>query len=379
MKSKVKAVTLVKKGQLEITEYPVCLENDEIIVKIVHAGICGTDWHIVGKERLDLNYPVILGHENVGTIAQLPHSKIKDAQNNPLKEGDLVVWAPRYEVCGDCWYCKWLPSTHGFSLCQKGKSHGFVTSKEPPHLLGGWAYYSILPKGTWIYKVPENVNAKVAVLVDPLASVTGVERAASIHSNWLNEGLYLGSTVVVQGSGVIGYLAAVKAQVLGAGKVIMIGGPEHRLKEAKDHFGVNEIINIENHSHTQRLEKVKEITDGVGADVVVECAGVPEAFVEAMELVRRGGVVVELGNFTLTGSIEINPSKHICRNDITIIGQFGYVPQQFRKDLALLERWSKIYPFERLVTHQFPLEKFEEALECVGSQQSIKAVFSPDM
>lgn len=377
MNMKSKALILAAEKKLALTEYPVQPGKNDIVVKMVYAGICGTDWHIAEKGHLELEYPVILGHESVGVIAHLPGGEIKDALNNNLKEGDLVVWAPDYESCGECYYCRWLPSMHGPALCEKAQAHGFSCSDHPPHLLGGWAEYSILPPGTWIFKVPDGIPAESAVLVDPLASVNGVERAASIHSSWLNEGLYLGSTVLVQGAGIIGLLAAVKAQILGAGKVIMIGAPQHRLDIAVQDFRVTETINLINSNHDQRMEMIRDLTGGVGADVVVECAGTPQAFKESLELVRSGGVVVEIGNFTLTGEIAIEPGRHICRNDITIIGQYAYVPQQFKKELALLERWSAVFPFEKLITHRFALEDFERAMNCLGSQECIKAVFSP--
>ena len=114
-----------------------------------------------------------------------------------------------------------------------------------------------------------------------------------------------------------------------------------------------------------------------GADLVVECAGVPAAVPEGLEMLRHGGVFVEIGHFTDTGTTVINPHEHLCYKDVTLIGQWAYSSAQYRKDLALLVRHRESFPFERLVTHRFALSEHDEAMEAVKQEECLKAVFVP--
>lgn len=371
----IKAVVMKGPGQMELREFPrPKAEEGAMLVRMVAAGICGTDRHML-EGCLVVNFPIIPGHENVGIIEEIGGSRAKaDAEGKPVKVGDLIIWDSGFYTCGECYYCKWLPSNYGLAFCEKGRSYGFENCDLPPHLLGGWAEYIYLYPGTWCYKLPDNLTVEQAVLVDVLASVNGVERAV-FHASWLNMGLGLGRTVVIQGAGAVGIMAAVKAQLLGATRVIMVGGPAHRLAMAKE-FGVDETIDIARlRESVERVEAIKELTGGLGADLVVECAGVASAVPEGLEMLRRGGVYVEIGNFTNTGSTTLNPYEHICHKEVTIIGQWGYTSHQYRKDLALLSRHAVRFPFEKLVTHRFALWQYEEALEVVKREECIKAIF----
>jgi L-iditol 2-dehydrogenase len=371
----VKAVVMTKPGSLELKEFPEPkLENGMMLVKILNAGICGTDRHVF-EGKMHVEFPVIPGHENIGVIEKI-QGKAKDVDGNPLKEGDRITFDSTYWKCGECYYCRWLPSNYGTTFCERAKSYGFMNCDNPPHLLGGWAEKIVLYPGTWIYRIPEKLSNDEAVLVDVLASASGVERAV-FHASWLNMGLGLGQTVVIQGAGAVAVSAAIKAQLLGATKIIMVGGPKHRLDLAKK-FGVDETLNIMDvRDAGERVKKVRELTEGIGADVVVECAGVPSAVPEGLEMLRHGGVYVELGHFTDTGTAVINPHKHLCYKDVTLIGQWAYSSAQYKKDLALLVRHRDHFPFDKLVTHHFKLGDHDKAMETVKHEACLKAVFSP--
>jgi L-iditol 2-dehydrogenase len=371
----VKAIVLYGPGRLELQEFPDPQLNEGMaVVRTSVAGICGTDRHIYdGHLRFD--HPVILGHENVGIVEEVAGS-FKTVENEPLSVGDRVLWNAGFETCGECFYCKWLPSNYGTTLCEKSRAYGFENCEEYPYLLGGWAEKVVILPGTAVYKVPDNLSDIHAVLVDPLASTSGIERAV-FHCSWLGMGLGLGQTVVVQGSGTIGILAAVKAQLLGATRVIMIGGPKERLSMATE-FGVDRTIDIEETKNPDdRVGIIRDLTEGVGADVVVDCAGVPLAVPEGLDMLRRGGIYVELGNFTDTGTVTINPFKHLCHKEVVLIGQWAYGSTQFRKDIALLLKHRDAFPFEKIVTHQFALHDYAEAIEAVSRQECVKVVFAP--
>jgi len=371
----IKAIVMPGPGCLELREFPKPeLKEGMMLVRMLMAGICGTDRHIF-EGRMPLDFPVIPGHENIGVIEEIA-GEVKDAYGQPLAAGDRVVWDAAYWTCGECYYCKWLPSNYGPTFCEQTLAYGFMNCESPPHLLGGWAEKIVLQPGTWIYRIPDELTDEQAVLVDVLASASGVERAV-FHASWLNMGLGLGQTAVIQGSGTVAISAAIKAQLFGATKIIMVGGPAHRLELARD-FGVDETIDIAKvQESAERVAAVRELTDGVGADLVVECAGVPSAVPEGLEMLRHGGVFVEIGHFTDTGTTVINPHEHLCAKDVTLIGQWAYSSAQYRKDLALLVRHRDRFPFERLVTHRFALSEHDKAMEMVKQEGCLKAVFVP--
>ncbi len=124
----------------------------------------------------------------------------------------------------------------------------------------------------------------------------------------------------------------------------------------------------------ERLEKVREATEGVGPDVVIEAAGAPHAFTEALDFARRGGKLIEVGNFTNNGPTEIIPF-YICHKDLDIHGSWGYPALIFKDAISMLERTS--LPIEEAVTHTFPLEEFPKALEVVGARDAGKVVIAP--
>jgi threonine dehydrogenase-like Zn-dependent dehydrogenase len=372
----IKAVVLTGPGHLELREFPEPkLEPGTMLVRMAAAGICGTDRHAFDGHMPTLAVPVIPGHENLGVIEEIA-GEFKDADGRPLAAGDRIVFAPRFSTCGECYYCKWLPSNYGIAFCVRPRSYGFVNCEIPPFLYGGWAEKIVLQPGTWCYRVPEQLTNEEAVLADVLASVCGVERAV-FHCSWINMGLGLGQTAVIQGAGGVGLLAAVKAQLLGATRTIMVGGPAHRLRLARE-FGVDDTIDIaEVPAAADRVAAVKELTGGIGADLVVECAGVPAAVPEGLDMLRKGGVYVEIGNFTNTGTTVINPWSQLCAKDVTLIGQYAYTAHQYRKDFALLVKHRERFPFHKMVTHRFALSEFDQAMKTVRQEDCLKAIFAP--
>jgi len=371
----VKALVMTGPYHLELHEFPNPeLKDGEMLVRILAAGICGTDRHSF-EGRKALAFPLIPGHENVGVIEEIA-GETKDVDGRPLAVGDRLTWPARFSACGECYYCKWLPSNSGVRFCRNAKAYGFVSSDIPPHLYGGWAEKIVLQPGTWSYRIPDELTDKQAVLIEVLASACGVERAV-FHASWLNMGLALGQTAVIQGSGTVGIFAAVKAQLLGATRIIMVGGPAHRLQLARE-FGVDETIDInEIQESDERVAAVRDLTHGIGADLVAECAGVASAVPEGLDMLRQGGIFVEIGNYTDTGTTVINPNAHLCHKDVTLIGQYGYAPPQFQKDLALMVRYREHFPFEKIVTHCFSLSEYNEAMQTVKQEECMKAIFVP--
>src|SRR6202790_1948544 len=276
------APTLVAPGRYELRDYPLpdpapgCA-----LVKMEFSGICGTDKHTYqgyttqyGDHQLE--FPIIQGHEHVGTIAAIRgNGSFKDFEGIPLHPGDRVVLAANVS-CGQCYYCR-----HDFPycLCENTTDYGNnLSAKNPPHLFGGWAQYLYIIPGSHLFKVPDDLPSEVAVLTEIFAVSVGLDRAKQI-SVFPSESFRFDDTVVVLGAGPLGLCFLMKARMLGAGNIIAVDLSDYRLQFAK-RLGADYVLNASSTTLADRLDFVRGLTYGRGADLVIETAGVPQAVPE---------------------------------------------------------------------------------------------------
>jgi threonine dehydrogenase-like Zn-dependent dehydrogenase len=334
------------------------------LVRTEMAGICGTDVHL-WKGELQIQLPVILGHETVGRIEQLGEGVDLDWSGQPLSIGDRVTWTSTAS-CGRCYYCA---EKNQPTRCPERKAYGIgYQSDLPPHFLGGYAeYHSLQPRAN-IFKLPDDLKNE-SVIGAGCALVTAIHGVERTGIDWQD-------TVVVQGAGPVGIAALAVARSAGASKVIVIGAPKHRLEMAK-RFGADEVIDLEEiPDSAARLDAVRQMTGGYGADVVLECAGAPQAVAEGWELCRDGGKYLVLGHYCDAGPIKLNPHV-ITRKQLQVFGSWSSEPRHMRAALDFLARYPGTYPFASMVTHRFPLEEANEALELVGRWEAGKCVIEP--
>ena len=376
---KVKAAVLKEFGRIEIMEFPVPeVQEDSMVVQMLMAGICGTDKHIFDGKAQDAPLPLILGHEHVAVVDRIgtKASQNLEVGGQTLREGDRVTWWGAIP-CGECWYCRWVPA-HASLFCTNAFGYGFSSCVEPPHLFGGFAEKVYIKPGSYVWKIPDTLSDEVAVLQDLFAAVNGILRAMTSYTG-PKEGFRPTDTVVVQGSGPMGLAAGITAWLCGAYQIILVGGPAHRLNVAAE-FGIfDHIINIDEvNDAADRVAMVKELTPGgVGPDLVVECAGVPAAVPEGLEMLRRGGTFVEIGSFVDTGETTINPYKHLCHKDVRLIGQYGGKSEHIGIGFQLLEMaQARGLPLTKLITHRFPLEEAPKAFEMAGHLEGLKIVLT---
>jgi L-iditol 2-dehydrogenase len=371
------AAVLKKPRNLETQHfpYPKDIPDDCMIVKMKMSGVCGSDKHVYNGMAPDMPFPIIPGHENIGIVHEIGNKARTsfEVHGETLQIGDRVTWYGGV-ACGQCWYCRWTYPIHGF--CERGIAYGWnVTCKDPPHLFGGWSEYFYVRPGVQVHKIPDALPTDVAVLNDTMASVSGVERAMMPYP-YIREGFGLGSSVVIQGSGPIGVMAAVRAKICGANKIVMIGAPKHRLELAKQ-FGVDETIDIEERPNADdRINEVKDIVGGLGADLVIEAAGAPKAVPEGIELVRKGGTYVIVGILFDMGSVQIKPHK-LTSKCIHLLGQGDMPPIEYWKSLSILTHYRDAFPFARLVTHKMHIDEAEKALQASERLETMKAVIVP--
>lgn len=371
------AAVLAAPGEIRIQRfpYPTSLEADALIVKMEMAGVCGTDKHIYNStgSHDGVPYPVILGHENVGTIVEIGPgtSKTREFDGQSLRPGDRIVISSAL-VCGECWYCR---NTFGYAWCERVQAFGWSFScAAPPHLLGGWAEYMYIPPKASVYRVPEGVPPEAAVLAEPFTCSFAIDSTKEFYS-LANTGFGAAPTVVVQGVGPLGLCCLIKSRILGAGEIIAIDVSDYRLNMAK-RFGADHCLNPARTTSEERIEFVKERTHGRGADLVVECVGVPKVLVEGIEMVRRAGTYVEAGVFMDSGEVSLNVSRHICIKNIRLLGASYHPLTGYRATLKLMEKYGDIIPFDQIVTHRFPIDKAEDALKTAMKGECLKAVLT---
>jgi L-iditol 2-dehydrogenase len=364
-----KLLRLTGKNRVEICEEEIPeVKEDGMLVKINLAGICGTEIHIIeNADRPEFinALPMVMGHEVVGKIVDIGGAAQRSMYcDTDLKVGDKVsiyVFLP----CGNCWWERKFGTDHTL-ICDSPPPGYFLNSDKWPYFVAGWAEYMYIQPGTWIWKVPDWMSDDIAVLTEPFSmGIRAVEKALSLPA-WKNmQTLSFGGTAVVLGSGAIGILTAIAAKIAGAGVVVLSGAPSNNLQIAKEIGAADEIVNILETTPEERLEKVKQISDGGhGADVVFEAAGEPNAFCEALEMTRKLGTVVEMGCLIDDGrNVSINVARNIVQKDITIYGVTNQPPQYFTKSLTSLGQYSDRFDFSRIVTHRFSLEDFTEAIE----------------
>ena len=161
-----------------------------------------------------------------------------------------------------------------------------------------------------------------------------------------------------------------------ARSVIAVDLSDYRLSFARK-LGADHAIDASRTTPAERLTRVRELTNGRGADVVVECAGVPAAVPEALELLRVGGLLVEAGNFSDMGEISINPHRHLCAKNVRVLGVGGEEPAAYGPSLRQMARYMRYYPLRDFVTHRFRLRDVDEAMKKSMAKDSMKVVIDP--
>ncbi|MBZ6496971.1 zinc-binding dehydrogenase [Natrinema longum] len=348
---------------LEFREYEVPDPDPHAVVtEVVRSNVCGSELHVwKGDHPLK---DCVLGHEALCRISELGENVDTDSAGNPVEEGDLV--APVYfQTCQSCDFCR----RGEFYACDNDYEH---TGKSPeiwPHFHAPWGtHYYIYPDNQF-FKIPEKLenNLNVAAASNCALSqvLFGIEEVEIDYND----------TVVIQGAGGLGLNATVVANEYGA-ETIVIDGVDKRLEQAAA-FGADHTIDFRELDTVEaRKECVDEITNGVGADVGIEVAGVPEAFMEGIELLRKGGRYLEMGNVRPGHEVDFDPGK-LTRKSIDITTAVEYDPWVLYDALQFLANTVDEYPYERLIDAEYPLEDIEEALEASENRDLTRATLIP--
>ncbi|RSK55153.1 zinc-binding dehydrogenase [Bacillus canaveralius] len=350
---------------INIEEVPVPqeIEDRALLVKIECSSICGTDVHLwEGSLSLNVDLPVILGHEMVGRIVAMGKNADVDSVGQHLKIGDRVIWA--HTNCDSCYYCTVEKQP---TLCINRRAYMYETMEKFPYLMGGFAEYGYIVPESGRIRIPESIE-------DSIASLSSCAFRSVINAMDQTGPIRHSDTVVIQGTGPLGLLAIGVAKVSGAKKIIAIGAPDTRLELAKD-FGADETISIERYDYNERNRRIMDETNGRGANIVFEFSGHPKAFVEGIEFIAKGGrymVVGQLGD----GTVQIAPSM-ITKKNLKVMGSFSGDISHYWKAVQFIEKHQRDIPFHKLISNEYSLKNVNVALKRMQSFQEIKPVLYP--
>lgn len=349
----------------ELREIPLPeLEPDSALLKVEFSEVCGTDVHLRDGRLAGVPYPIIPGHVTVGTIERL-RGTLLDIDGRPFHDGDRVTFLDVHRTCHACWYCLVAKAT---TRCPARKVYG-ITYGLADGLSGGWSEYIYLKPGTRCIRM-EGVSSE-------LFMAGGCSLPTALHAVERAD-VRLGDVVLVLGSGPVGLSAVALSAIRGARSVLCIGAPADRLAAARG-MGASAVMNFLDAGLEDRIAWVRSHTGGRGADVTVECTGVPSAVTEAMRYTRDAGHVVVVGQYTDHGDTTFNPHLDLNKKHLDVRGCWGSDYSHFHRAVEILrvpafaQRWSAL----RL--ERYPLSKVNEALDAVAAARTIKALVVPSM
>lgn len=358
----VRAVTLRSERSLALETFPrPAIGPSAMLVRILRAGICGTDVEIYKGLLSEFPYPLIMGHEIVGEVAEIGPEAARD---RGLQVGDRVIVEASLS-CGQCVFCRRGENRH----CVSSGSYGLRTPcNAEPFLWGGYAEAVFVPAGATVHRVPAGISLDTAVLITSVIA-NGVQWVSHVGE------LKLGDVVVVQGAGPQGLACCAAARHGGASLVIITGLSRDRERlEIARRFGADVLL------MSDAVDVVAEVaarTDGRMGDLVVDVTGSPKSPQVSLDLVRTGGRIVHASQMgtTVPSALFLDT---LVRKEATIRGVLSKGESAVRVafDLAC----ANAFPFDDMITDHFQLEEADEAFRRLSSDEGrpLKAAFKLD-
>jgi len=315
----------------------------ELLVRVAASGICGSD--VMEWYRLD-RAPLVLGHEIAGEVIGVGEGI------EQYREGDRVAVA-HHVPCNTCHYCL---SGHP-TVCDTLRRTNF----DP----GGFAEYVRLPAinvDRGVFLLPDEVSFEEATFVEPLACVLRGQRRARLQP---------GQSVLVIGSGIAGLLHVQLARALGAGRIVATDISGYRLEAAK-RFGADAAINADEYSP----ERLREVNQGLLADLVVVCTGAVPAIAQALKSVERNGTILFFAPTAPGITTPISINDLFWRTDITLTTSYAGSPADYAAALKLIHGCR--VPVREMITHRLCLTETGLGFQLVAeAQDSLKVIIEP--
>lgn len=361
----VKALVLQSPDNLTLRELELPDNCDSgIVVDIIACGICGTDGHLIAG-KMPINYPIIPGHEFYGVVSYIGKNSRVNSLNGEISIGDYITVLPG-KSCGKCVYCEKLEDAE--ELCINRKTYGMsFTTNTSPVLGGGYAEKVFITEDFQVYHIPPEWPIGFGAFLETIAvGVHAADRILSVAKSMIDRPL----TATILGAGAVGIAVALSLMRKGV-SVSIIEPIEHRRNLALK-IGVEEVFDhCEHNAEWERM--FTQSMKGVKPDIVIEAAGTLSAFDSALLLVRRGGVVLELGNFVNVGESRVAPS-FLCRNEIIVMGSALAPASSYKEAEEIL---NSLVPFHsELISPLFKLEQYKTAIHNLRTDKhGLKAMF----
>jgi D-arabinose 1-dehydrogenase-like Zn-dependent alcohol dehydrogenase len=330
-----------------------------LIAEVTQTNVCGSEVHMWKGEMGRRG--IMPGHEMSGKIQALGQGVTKDWAGTSVKVGDRIV-PVYYTVCNRCDNC--VAGNHAGCV---SRGLGVPPPDMPPHFTATFATHYFIKPDQHFYRIPDNVPDLIAASAN----------CAMSQVYWaLDRGrLSYGEKLLVLGAGGLGLHAMAIAKARGA-RVIAIDGVDLRLAQAR-RFGADEVLDLRQFSDVKaRQARVRELAGGIGPDVVLEVAGIPEAFAEAVRLVRNGGRLIEVSNISGGLTVPFAPSQ-ITTKSMEIHGVVTNPPHYLKKTLDFLAQHISDYPYLELCDAKFPLSRAAEALDKSERKEVTRAALFP--
>lgn len=343
---KTRVMMFLGPGHLELREVPIPQPGpDEILVKVRAATTCGTDVKTYRRGHPKVSPPIRFGHECAGDVVEV------GAEVEKLKPGMRVV-PHNTAPCGTCYYCK-----HGQgNLCD-----------DLVYNFGTYAEYITIP-GRIVrlntFEIPDHLSYAQAAIMEPLASVVHGQRVLQIQP---------GERVAIIGAGgPIGLMHLQMSLRSGASQVIAVDLSDERLI-MPERLGATIVVNA---SNEDPIEAIRDLTEGRGADVVIESAGAEEAWCTAVSCARKGGRVQWFGGLKAGTCIELD-THDVHYGELTLYGVYHCTPLDVHRAFELIA--SGVIDTQPLISGELPLEQVEDALKMVMEGKAIKMAINPEL
>lgn len=344
-----RAALLTAPNQMILTEVPTpSAAPGELVLRVRMATICGTDIRIFrGKKTRGVRFPSVIGHEFAGEVVEVGEGV------QGFNVGDRVSVDPVIP-CHHCTYCQGGME----NVCANRTAIGYEFD-------GAFAEYVRIPAsavtGGHVFKVADGITWEQAALAEPLGCCINGQEHARIG---------LGDVVVILGAGPIGLMHLQLAKAAGAHRVIVSEPMAHR-REIALALGADCVVNPEKED---LLAVVRDLSSGLGADVVIVAIGIPALVNQALTLVRKGGRVNLFAGFAV-GDMPPLDVNLIHYNELFVTGASALTRRHYEKALRLIETGA--VKVGELVSHRFPLERIHEALHVAENGLGIKVAIQP--
>ncbi len=342
-----KAAVLVRPGKIELQELPdPSPPEDGLVMKVEACGVCGSDLRRWREGPPEGSGGIIPGHEAAGVVLEVGRSVAKYAP------GERLAVAPDVH-CGRCYYCR----NEKFNLCDDLRFIGIT-----PGYPGAFAEKLVLTKEILtngiVHRMPKGLSFPEGALAEPCSSVLAAHEKA---------GASAGNVVVILGAGPIGCIHVCVARARGAR--VVVSEPSAKRREFSARFKPEATVDP---SCEDVVARVRGLTDGLGADIVICANPVAVTQTQAVEMVRKGGRVVLFGGLPKSAAMTSLDANRIHYGEIEVVGSFSYHPVMHELALEFLRR--KVIPADLLITHTFSLDEISEAFETAARAEGLKVV-----